>query len=129
MVSDKPDTSAEAVNNLAFEVCADAANMNNGFPFRGEIAQRAQSISHIAMRLAAERDALQAEIADCDKACAEWSEVSQRNYQRAKAAEAQLAKAREGLSEISRQKKTDELETEYDVEVASFDDGYDMCMD
>jgi hypothetical protein len=63
MVSDKLDTSAEAVNNLAFEVCADAANMNNGFPFRGEIAQRSQSISHIAMRLAAERDALQAELA------------------------------------------------------------------
>jgi hypothetical protein len=40
-------------------------------------------------------EALQAQLAERDKACAEWSEVSQRNYQRAKAAEAQLAKARE----------------------------------
>jgi uncharacterized protein YhaN len=38
--------------------------------------------------LQAERDALQAQLAERDKACAEWSEVSQRNYQRAKTAEA-----------------------------------------
>jgi hypothetical protein len=31
------------------------------------------------------------------KACAEWAEVSQSNYQRAKAAEAKLAKASETL--------------------------------
>jgi multidrug efflux pump subunit AcrA (membrane-fusion protein) len=42
-------------------------------------------------------EALQAQLAERDKACAEWAEVSQRNYQRAKAAEAQLAKAREAL--------------------------------
>jgi hypothetical protein len=40
-------------------------------------------------------EALQAQLAERDKACAEWAEVSQRNYQRATAAEAQLAKARE----------------------------------
>jgi hypothetical protein len=34
-----------------------------------------------------------------DKACKEWAEVSQRNYKRAKAAEAKLAKAREALGE------------------------------
>jgi uncharacterized protein (DUF3084 family) len=36
--------------------------------------------------------ALQAQLSERDKACAEWAEVSQRNYRRAKAAEAQLAK-------------------------------------
>jgi hypothetical protein len=33
------------------------------------------------------------------------------------------------LREIARQKKTDELDTEYDVEVADFEGGYDMCVD
>jgi hypothetical protein len=33
-------------------------------------------------------EALQAQLAERDKACAEWAEVSQRNYQRAKTAEA-----------------------------------------
>jgi ElaB/YqjD/DUF883 family membrane-anchored ribosome-binding protein len=36
-----------------------------------------------------------------DKACKEWADVSQRNYQRAKAAEAKLAKAVEALGEIA----------------------------
>jgi len=36
---------------------------------------------------------------------------------------------KEALEEIARQKKTDELETEYNVEVASFEDGYDLCID
>jgi len=76
-----------------------------------------------------------------------WAEVSQSNYQRAKSAEAKLAKvealmdagfaeyerrlakAVEALREIARQKKTDELETEYDVEVADFEGGYDLCID
>jgi hypothetical protein len=43
--------------------------------------------------------------------------------------EAKLAKAVEALREIARQKKTDELETEYDVEVADFEGGYDLCID
>jgi hypothetical protein len=38
--------------------------------------------------------ALRAQLAEREKACTEWAEVSQRNYQRAKAAEAQLATAR-----------------------------------
>lgn len=42
---------------------------------------------------------------------------------------AEIAQVREMLAEISRQKKTTELETEYDVEVADFEDGYDMCVD
>jgi len=33
------------------------------------------------------------------------------------------------LAEIARQKKTDELETEYDVEMADFEGGYDLCID
>ncbi len=38
-------------------------------------------------------EALEAQLAERDKACVEWSEVSQRNYQRAKAAEQALAAA------------------------------------
>jgi hypothetical protein len=40
-------------------------------------------------------------IGQLGKACAEWADVSQKNYQRAKAAEAKLAKAVEGLREIA----------------------------
>jgi hypothetical protein len=40
-----------------------------------------------------------AEIERLEKACAEWAEVSQSNYQRAKAAEAKLAKAVELLGQ------------------------------
>lgn len=48
--------------------------------------------------------ALQDEAADrieqLGKACAEWADVSQSNYQRAKAAEAKLAKAVEALEKV-----------------------------
>lgn len=43
-------------------------------------------------------------------------------------AQAQVAALWEALNEIARQKKTDELETEYDVEVADFESGYDECI-
>ncbi len=33
------------------------------------------------------------------------------------------------LDGIAKQKRTDELETEYDVEVADFEGGYDACID
>ena len=42
---------------------------------------------------------------------------------------AALLVAEKALREISRQKKTDELETEYDVECADFEGGYDACVD
>jgi hypothetical protein len=42
-------------------------------------------------------DALQAQLADRDRALAEWAEVSQRNFQRAIEAEERLAEARAGL--------------------------------
>jgi hypothetical protein len=64
-----------------------------------------------AREAAADRiEAKAAEIERLEKACAEWAEVSQSNYQRAKTAEAKLAKAVEDLGEIAQQKKTDELE-------------------
>jgi thioredoxin-like negative regulator of GroEL len=66
---------------------------------------------------------------DYEKLRRRWAEVAQSKYQRAKSAEAKLAKAVEALREIARQKKTDELETEYDVEVADFEGGYDLCID
>lgn len=41
-----------------------------------------------------------------------------------------VAKAARGaLEQIAGQKRTNELDTEYDVECASFEDGYDMCID
>jgi hypothetical protein len=44
-------------------------------------------------------------------------------------ANARIAGLEKALAEIARQKKTDELDTEYDVEMASFEDGYDLCID
>jgi len=35
----------------------------------------------------------------------------------------------EALRDISRQKKTDDLDTEHDVEFADFEGGYDACID
>jgi regulator of replication initiation timing len=42
---------------------------------------------------------------------------------------AENERLREALEKISTQKKTNELDTEYDVEFADFEDGYDMCID
>ena len=42
---------------------------------------------------------------------------------------AALLKAEESLEDISRQKKTDELETEYEAECADFEAGFDTCVD
>ncbi len=42
---------------------------------------------------------------------------------------AALLKAEEALEDISRQKKTDELETEYEAECADFEAGFDTCVD
>jgi hypothetical protein len=49
--------------------------------------------------------------------------------ERVRALEAENARLREALEEISRQKKTDELITELDVEYADFEGGYDACID
>lgn len=43
--------------------------------------------------------------------------------------EAEVVTATEALEDIARQKRTDELETEYDVEVADFEGGYDAIID
>jgi len=43
-------------------------------------------------------------IEELDQACAKWAEVSQSNYQRAKAAEAKLAKAQGALHQIAGKK-------------------------
>ena len=45
-------------------------------------------------------------------------------YVRADVAEEALA----ALKEIAAQKRTDELETEHDVEYADFEEGYDACI-
>ena len=42
---------------------------------------------------------------------------------------ARAEKAEVALREIARQKKTNELETEYDVECASFEDDFDLAVD
>ena len=40
-----------------------------------------------------------------------------------------LLKAEKALANIASQKKTDELETEYEAECADFEAGYDVCID
>ena len=45
------------------------------------------------------------------------------------AKEARIKELEEAINDIARQKKTDELETLYDVEVADFEQGYDDCID
>lgn len=40
-----------------------------------------------------------------------------------------LLKAEDALAEIAKQKKSDEFDTEYDVEVADFEGGFDSCVD
>lgn len=47
----------------------------------------------------------------------------------AREAQAKIARLTEALKEISVQKKTSELDTEYDVECADFEGGYDVCID
>ena len=42
---------------------------------------------------------------------------------------AENQRLREALSDIARQKKTNELETEYDAECADFEGGFDACVD
>jgi phosphosulfolactate phosphohydrolase-like enzyme len=48
--------------------------------------------------------------------------------QRAEAAEAERDRLAEYLGRIARQKRSDELETEADVEYADFTDGFDACV-
>jgi hypothetical protein len=57
----RPYTSKEEVEQLAFEVLTDAANMNNGFPFRAETGRKMQELGHVAAALLAERDSFKAE--------------------------------------------------------------------
>ena len=45
------------------------------------------------------------------------------------AQQAEIGRLREALGVIARQKKTLELETEYDVECADFEEGYDAIID
>jgi hypothetical protein len=67
-----------------------------------ELGKQLRAMETTARRLIRERDALQAHLAEANRALAEWAEVSQRNYQRAKAAKERLAEARAGLAEVVR---------------------------
>ena len=62
-----------------------------------------------------ERDALTAELAKLRADLAE--------------APAKIARLTEALKEIAHQTHTSELDTEYDVECADFEAGYDACID
>jgi uncharacterized protein YPO0396 len=42
---------------------------------------------------------------------------------------AEVERLRGAVGEIAQKKKTDELETEYDVDIADFEAGYDACID
>jgi hypothetical protein len=73
------DTSAERAEILAHSL--EVFGGRSGVKDQAAAALRA---------LAAERDALQAQLAEANRALAEWADVSQRNYQRAKALEEAL---------------------------------------
>jgi phosphosulfolactate phosphohydrolase-like enzyme len=55
-------------------------------------------------------------------------ERAERAEDRAEAAEAAVERLAEYLGRIARQKRSDELETEADVEYADFEDGFDACV-
>jgi hypothetical protein len=61
--------------------------------------------------------------------CVEVSKANARLIAMAPDLAAALLKAEEALEDISRQKKTDELETEYEAECADFEAGFDTCVD
>jgi hypothetical protein len=63
-------------------------------PTREEIGDLLRRLVDTAVETRDRAEALETQLAERDKACVEWSEVSQRNYQRAKAAEQALATAR-----------------------------------
>lgn len=62
------------------------------------------------------------ERADLLATVTEWRE-------RAEAAEAKVARLHDVLEDFARQKKTTELETEYEALNAAFEDAYDMFID
>ena len=68
-----------------------------------DLVKRLRAVDHLSVEDCFTQSPLYGEAADLiealDKACKEWADVSQRSYQRAKAAEAKLAKAREALGE------------------------------
>ena len=58
-----------------------------------------------------------------------YQKAAMGNLARAEAAEAKLARVHGVLADFARQKKTTELETEYEVLNAAFEDAYDMFID
>jgi hypothetical protein len=77
-------------------------------PTREEIGDLLRRLVDTVVEMKDRAEALEAQLAERDKACVEWSEVSQRNYQRAKAAEAKLAKARAELARLEYWHDTDQ---------------------
>lgn len=65
---------------------------------------------------------------DCDLTVA-WMAGAKEAKDEIAALRAKLKEAVEALREIATQKKTDELVTEFDVEYADFEGGYDACID
>jgi predicted RNase H-like nuclease (RuvC/YqgF family) len=74
-----------------------AAYARNALPL---IAERMESLEYQVGELTQYNEKAEARVAEleaAEKACAEWAEVSQSNYQRAKAAEARVAELEAGL--------------------------------
>lgn len=96
---------------------------------RQEAADRIEELE--AQLNLAQRQVVAAEfnLATCKKYRDTYAECDRIGTQAVRELEAKLAEAMKALNDIARQKKTDELETEYDVEVADFEGGYDMCID
>ncbi|WP_029313228.1 hypothetical protein [Acidiphilium angustum] len=93
----------------------------------------------VAERLAAVTAERDAAIADCQRWLKKYAELQgattvayvERNVARKErdAVIAERDRLMAAVQEISRQKKATELETEYDVELADFEGGYDRCID
>lgn len=115
-----------------------------------ELTSAAPDLVDALRAVATERDAALARAEKAKAECCEWKQrhfkmrderdkanivscnygrFATENRERAEKAEAEVERLREALSEIAKQKRTDELETEYDVECADFEGGYDLCID
>jgi chromosome segregation ATPase len=89
--------------DIAERLRAISAGMGAFGSIKREASAEIRRLRALVEELKADRirinDEAETEIERLEKACAEWAEVSQSNYQRAKAAEAKLAKAVDALHE------------------------------
>lgn len=109
-ILDSNDPGVESLAKLAFELKRQAVSTE-------ELSDIIRADRERIVSLVQEVNRLEKELTQRDRACLEWAEVSQNNYQRAKTAEAQLEKVFEmvklvGLRPMSRDPLVLGLETD-----------------